>query len=387
MAGGCQIGDGPGGRRPVEQYVSVLERFGASARASATGLHVEAVSLRGCEIDLLDYTADRALKSGPLYSGACKMALLTAAVAHGTSVLRNLYPKPDVTDLVDVLAALGADVEVDGDAVVVRGAGPNALRRDVTTTLVPDLIEVVTWITAGAVLAGSPLAVTAPGIDRAVRALAPEFAVLRAMGVRVDVGQDRLVAHPADRLRPADVTVASHGVFSDSQPFLALLAAHAVGTSRITETVWTGRFGYQDGLAALGADLRRDGASLVVRGPVPPRSPPWPRCTRATCAPRPCTCWPRWASGAPPPSPASSTWRAATPTCRRRCARSARTSPRLSGADRCPTASPTALSSSTSPRTSWCARRSSSRWPPRATPTTTTSCCASAATPRWRPSG
>ncbi|MGK5627814.1 hypothetical protein [Streptomyces sp. URMC 123] len=273
--GGCRIGDAPGGRRPVEQYVSVFERFGARvAERTPDRLVVRAGRLTGCEIDLLDYTADRALRSGPLYSGACKTAILTAAVAHGTSVLHHPYPKPDVTDLVDVLRRLGADIETTAaGSLVIRGRGPEALDRPVRHTLIPDLIEVVTWICAGALLGDGPLRVRGPQMAAALAALRPELEVLERLGVRLSPGDDELTVHPAETLRATDVTIASHGVFSDSQPFLALLATLAPGASTLTETVWGNRFGYAAGLTALGARLRRDGAALTVEGPCPPRVP------------------------------------------------------------------------------------------------------------------
>jgi UDP-N-acetylglucosamine enolpyruvyl transferase len=273
--GGCRIGDGPARGRPVEQYVSVLERFGAQAKVLPTGeLDVTAAALRGTEIDLLDYTHDRALRTGPLYSGATKMALLCAAVADGTSVVRHLYPKPDVTDLVDVLGRLGAQIEhPDPDTVVVHGRRGTDLRHDVRHTLVPDLIEVVTWICVGATLCDQPLVIRGTGLDRAVRGLAPELDVLRRMGVGLASDAATLTVPPAPRLRPVELTVASHGVYSDSQPLLVLLATGARGVSRISDTVWGSRFTYADGLAALGARITRDGAAVTVTGPHRPVRP------------------------------------------------------------------------------------------------------------------
>ncbi|HXR72532.1 hypothetical protein [Actinocrinis sp.] len=270
--GGCRIGDGPAQHRPVAQYVSVLERFGADARALPGGdLEVAAGTLRGTEIDLLDYAADRAAMTGPLYSGAAKMALLAAAVAEGVSVLRHPYPKPDFTDLADMLRDFGADVERSrGGSVIVRGRGSAALDRDTTQTLIPDLIEVVTWLCAGALYGDGPLTATGAGMHRAVRALAPELDVLTTMGLHIDTTDRSVTVHPADHLEPVDCVIASHGVYSDSQPFIALLAAHAQGQSRITETVWGQRFGYAGGLAELGMTAQVSGNTLTVHGVRPP---------------------------------------------------------------------------------------------------------------------
>jgi UDP-N-acetylglucosamine enolpyruvyl transferase len=189
-------------------------------------------------------------------------------------VLHHLYPKPDVTDLVDALRGFGADIDTtSAGSLIVYGRGNGALCHDVCHTLVPDLIEVVTWICAGVVLSSSPLRITGTDMARACSALAPELAVLDEMGVQFDMSANEIMVHPAQALRAVDVTAASHGVFSDNQPFLALLAAYAHGTSKITDTVWPDRFGYLSGLVALGVDMCRRGPSLRVHGPCPPKKP------------------------------------------------------------------------------------------------------------------
>lgn len=272
-SGGCSIGEGPKGR-PVSHILNVLERFGASGHlAPDGGLEVSAKRLAGCTIDLLDYTRNRAMMSGPMYSGATKTALLAGAVAHGTTTLHHLYPKPDVTDLIAVLRDLGADIVNDGpETLIIRGRGAEALRQDSQYTLMPDLIEIITWICAAVILGGSPIRVYGRDMLRAVAALGPEFDVLHRMGVWIDTSLDGLTVHPAQGpLRPVEFTAASRGVFSDSQPFLALLGAYADGPSVITEAVWEHRFGYAPGLAALGVRSVQDQHVLRIDGPCPPR--------------------------------------------------------------------------------------------------------------------
>lgn len=273
-SGGCQIGGAAAGRRPVEQYVEVFRRFGATAvERPDGGVEVRASTLRGCTIDLRDFCDDRALRSGPLYSGATKAALLTAAFASGVTTLHHPYPKPDVTELVAFLRAAGTTVDdLPGGGYAVHGAGGPLRVTGVEHHLVPDLIEIVTWVCAGALLGSGPIRLEAPRLDAAAQALAPERAVLDQLGVAVEWSADAAVVHPAEALAPIDVVVASHGVFSDSQPLLALLALRAEGTSSIAETVWSSRFTYAEGLRALGADIRVDGPRAEISGPWRPRA-------------------------------------------------------------------------------------------------------------------
>jgi UDP-N-acetylglucosamine 1-carboxyvinyltransferase len=59
-------------------------------------------------------------------------------------------------------------------------------------------------------------------------------------------------------------------VYSDSQPFLALLAGLAEGRSVLVETVWKQRFQYVDGLRQLGMSLSAADGELVITGPQGP---------------------------------------------------------------------------------------------------------------------
>lgn len=272
-SGGCQISNAPGGKRPIHHYLDIFNRFGASVTAKEDGRTVvSAAKLLGCEIDLLDYTADPRLRTGPLYSGATKTALLTAAVAHGVSVLHSPYPKPDVTELVAVLRQLGVSITELGDGtLLVEGTGGPLSGGPAVHRLIPDLIEVATWICAGTLFGDRQLKILGTDMTGAARALAPDLEVLDRMGALVEIGPQQIVVSRAPELRSVDVVISSHGVFSDNQPFLALLAAYATGESSITETVWTARFGYADGLAALGIRVERRGRVLFVHGPWAPR--------------------------------------------------------------------------------------------------------------------
>ena len=271
-AGGCRIGDSAGGLRPVEQYADVLRRFGARVLRGPDGsLTVRADSLVGCDLDLRRWTSDPTLRTGPLYSGATKMAILTAAAARGTTRLRCPYPKPDVTELVGMLCALGyAARYASGGDLLIEGRQDGGHGRPVRHTLISDLITVVTYATV-APLTGSPIRLTGLTLDRLGDGLAPEIAVARAMGLdaRRD-GADSLVLSGEPPRAPVNITVASHGVYSDSQPFLCLLATLAPGTSRIRETVWKQRFGHVPQLRRLGARIESSGAEARITGPHPP---------------------------------------------------------------------------------------------------------------------
>jgi UDP-N-acetylglucosamine 1-carboxyvinyltransferase len=274
-AGGCQIGDGPGNSRPFEHYVEVIERFGGRViRRSELGISLRAERLRSCDLDMADFAADRIRMSGPEYSGATKFSILCAAAAAGVSTIRQPYPKADVAELLTVLRLLGAYVErlPGGDLRV----GPGELwtgSRDVTHVIVPDIIQAMTWLTAGVVTGGS-VAVSSPRISAVQTALQPEFEALAAMGLGAEVAGEKLrVTGSMGDIAPVNLEITSRGVYSDVQPFLALLLTGADGTSTLTERVWRRRFSYADGLRDLGCDVSHADGTLTIRGPRLPRVP------------------------------------------------------------------------------------------------------------------
>lgn len=265
--GGCQIGNGPAGDRPMRQYLSVFERFGATVLDNGNSKSIAASRLTGCIVDLSEYTSDREKRTGPEYSGATKMAILVAAIANGTTVLRSPYPKPDVTDLVAMLQSLGVDITrtKSGDLAIVGADG--ALRNSASHTLRPDLIEIITWICAGTLLGEEPLVLSSNGMADAVRALQPEMEALHKMGVSLRTAESEMTVYPTNKLQPTNLLAASHGIYSDSQPFLALLASRAQGVSTVTDTVWASkRFDYAPGLRHLGISLDLEAETLRIRG-------------------------------------------------------------------------------------------------------------------------
>ncbi|MFF8030209.1 MULTISPECIES: hypothetical protein [unclassified Streptomyces] len=265
--GGCSIGDGAGGARPTGHVARVLEAFGATCEATAGGFSARAPrgGLRGATLDMADF-ADvepaTGTLTGPYYSGATKTALLAAATATGTTEIRNPYPKLDVYGLVRVLAEAGVAVETAPGRIVVEGVGgPLGAAR---VTVPSDLMEVVTFV-ALAVHLRRPLELALDGAEEVRAGLAPELRYLDAMGVPLEWGPSSLrIGEPA-RLRATDVLAASHFAYSDAQPLFALMLLGADGPATLTDLVWHGgRFGYAEGLRALGARLDLSGNRLTT---------------------------------------------------------------------------------------------------------------------------
>ncbi|MFE7277010.1 hypothetical protein [Streptomyces sp. NPDC057623] len=265
--GGCRIGSGGSGERPLAHVAAVMERFGARCETTEGSFSATttASGLRGAVVDLADFAVREPVTgtlTGPHYSGATKTALLLGAVARGTTVLREPYPKADVLELARALGTAGVPLRIGPDEIVIEGRGGPVGGTELA--LPSDLMEVVTMIALSVCLDTE----SRLGLDRpdAVRAgLAPELACLEAMGIPLAWEGDILRTGRVERIAAVDMVAASHLVYSDALALLVPMLLRASGPSVVTDLVWGSRFGYAEGLRALGADLAVSGSRMTVR--------------------------------------------------------------------------------------------------------------------------
>lgn len=241
--GGCAIGP-----RPIDLHLKALAKLGAKVTESFGYIDAEALRLHGSEIHF-DFPS----------VGATENAMMAAVCAVGTTVIRNAAREPEIADLQLFLNRMGAKV---------CGAGTDTIRIEGTEhlypcehTVIPDRIEAGTFLIAGAITRG----------DVVVHNIVPEFLCsvtnkLQEAGVRIDFGSDHIHIQ-ADELRAIDIKTLPHPGFpTDLQaPMLALLSI-AKGTSVVTETIFENRFKHVDEMTRMGARIRVEGRSAIIRG-------------------------------------------------------------------------------------------------------------------------
>ena len=192
--------------------------------------------------------------------GATENLLMAAVLADGTTVIDNVAREPEITDLCEMLVAMGAKIEgVTSSTLTVHGVSELSPVEHAT---VSDRIVSGTWAFAAAI-AGGELTVqggNAHHLDIVLDKLASAGAAVDDVDGGFRVRVDR-------RLHAFDVvTLPYPGFPTDLQPFAMALAAVSDGTAMITENVFEARFMFAQELARLGADLRTDGHHAVVRG-------------------------------------------------------------------------------------------------------------------------
>ncbi len=245
LPGGDNIGS-----RGLDMHITGLHELGAQVRIEHGFVVAEVPErLRGANL-WLDFPS----------VGATENLVMAAVLADGTTVIDNVAREPEISDLCEMLIAMGADIEgVTTSTLTVRGVDS---LRPVQHATIPDRIVSGTWAFAAAV-AGGELTV------RGGRAHHLDIVLdkLVSAGGEVSSDDDGFSVRVDKRLEAFDVvTLPYPGFPTDLQPFAMTLAAVSDGTAMITENVFEARFMFAQELARLGADLRTDGHHAVVRG-------------------------------------------------------------------------------------------------------------------------
>jgi UDP-N-acetylglucosamine 1-carboxyvinyltransferase len=244
LPGGCAIG-----ARPVNLHVAGLEAMGAEIAIEAGYIHARAGRLRGARIVQETVTVT-----------GTENLMMAASLAEGRTVLENAAREPEVVDLAACLTAMGAQVAGAGtDTIVIDG---RERLGGCDHRVLPDRIETGTFLVAGAITGGR---VRVTGTEPAH--LDAVIAKLRDAGAAVTAGPDWIEVAMQGRPRAVDLRTAPHPGFpTDMQAQFAALDAVADGVGTIVETIFENRFMHMLELRRLGADIRIEGHTAVIRG-------------------------------------------------------------------------------------------------------------------------
>ncbi|NDY42577.1 UDP-N-acetylglucosamine 1-carboxyvinyltransferase [Dissulfurirhabdus thermomarina] len=244
LPGGCAIG-----ARPIDFHLRGLELMGAKLQLRAGYVEARASRLNGAQIYL----------DTPSVTGTENL-MMAAATARGTTVIKNAAREPEVVSLGEMLQAMGARIHGLGtETVVIEGV--SAL-SPVTWTIIPDRIEAGTYIMAVGT-AGGEVEIENARPDHLPAALAK----LRATGLQIEVDGRCIRVRRSGRLRGVDMkTLPYPGFPTDLQAQLMAVVSLADGMSVLTETIFENRFMHVAELNRLGADIRIEGRSAIVRG-------------------------------------------------------------------------------------------------------------------------
>jgi UDP-N-acetylglucosamine 1-carboxyvinyltransferase len=252
LPGGCAIG-----ARPINYHLKGFEQLGV--RTNLAQGYVEA-------------TVDSRMRGNVVYFDTPSVTgtenvLMAAVTARGTTVIKNAAREPEVGNLIDLLTAMGAEIQGrDSDRLTVHGVEN---LQPAAMTIIPDRIEAGTFM----------IAVAATGGEVAITGCNPAHLPslgekLRNAGVQVDEGEGSItVRRPFAAgntlvpLRAVDIrTMPFPGFPTDLQAQFMALMMTAEGVSVIHETIFENRFMHVAELLRTGADIKIDGSSAIVKG-------------------------------------------------------------------------------------------------------------------------
>jgi UDP-N-acetylglucosamine 1-carboxyvinyltransferase len=250
LPGGCDIG-----ARPVDFHVKGLQALGARVAIDHGFVDAEVDELIGNPI-YLDFPS----------VGATTHLMTAAALARGVTTIENAASEPEVVDLAAFLQQMGGRIEGAGtNKIVIEGAEE---LRGTEYTIIPDRLEAGTYALATAVTGGS---IAIEGVIE--EHLHPVLSKLHEAGlgaacVSENPTKPGVLKVWGDRpLRAVDVLAMPHPGFpTDLQQPLAACLCLAEGTSVITDHVFERRFNYVGELKRMGADIRVEGRSAIIRG-------------------------------------------------------------------------------------------------------------------------
>ena len=245
LPGGCAIG-----QRPIDLHLAALRRLGVTIRESGGDILCQAGDLRGRDVIL-----------GFPSVGATENALLTAVACPGVTRIINAAREPEIADLQNFLQKAGAQVTGGGESILtVSGEMP---RRDVEHTILPDRIETATFLCAAAACGGEiTLTDTEPEhVGTVLQYLGEGGCVTRISGRSITLrAPQRLGRFSTVRTMPYP------GFPTDAQAPLMAAACTARGDTLMIETIFENRFRHVPELGRMGADIRIDGRTALVRG-------------------------------------------------------------------------------------------------------------------------
>ena len=244
LPGGCAIGS-----RPVDQHIKGLKAMGADIRIEAGYIHAKARKLKGTRIvtDMITVTGTENL-------------LMAATLAEGETVLENAAREPEVTDLANLLVAMGAQISGIGtDRLVIQGVDR---LHGAEHAVIPDRVETATFLCAVAA-AGGDVTLTNVRTDILDAALDK----LREAGVVLTTGAGWIRAQMAARPKAVSFRTTEYPGFpTDMQAQFMALNCIADGSSRVSETIFENRFMHVQEMNRLGACIGIEGHTAIIAG-------------------------------------------------------------------------------------------------------------------------
>ncbi|MFH0223751.1 UDP-N-acetylglucosamine 1-carboxyvinyltransferase [Vibrio furnissii] len=250
--GGCNIG-----ARKYDVHVDIWKSFGCKVEENENCI----VVTKPEKLEAIEYEF-------PISTvGGTENALLMASISEGTTHLTNAYITPEIEDLIEFLKRCSVDIEVVGQSFI-KITGASYLKGH-TYHVLPDRIEVLTWLIYGAISGGSILIKNVP-----FKAMEIPLMYLKNSGVDFFQNSDSIYIDSSclnsGCAHSFEVACGTHpGIISDMQPFYVMLGLKSIGKSRIHDYRYPERITYVEQLQKfVDLPVEYEKGKITTLGPV-----------------------------------------------------------------------------------------------------------------------
>jgi len=186
--------------------------------------------------------------------------MMAATLAKGTTVIENAACEPEVVDLANFLQKMGAKIKgVATHRIEVTGVKK---LKGVTYSVIPDRIETGTFIIAAGITKGE-VTLKNTQFDH----LNCVIDKLREAGLHIKTKKDEIFVKYKKRVKPMDITTLPYPGFpTDLQAQITSFMSVMDGISVATEKIYPERFIHISELNRMGADIKLEGPTAIVRG-------------------------------------------------------------------------------------------------------------------------
>ncbi|HBA26748.1 MAG TPA: UDP-N-acetylglucosamine 1-carboxyvinyltransferase [Nitrospinae bacterium] len=244
LPGGCAIG-----ARPINLHLKGFEALGVNIKLEHGYVVAEAKRLKGNRIyfDIVTVTGTENI-------------MMAGVLAEGKTIIENAAKEPEVVNLANTLNSMGASIKGAGtDIIEINGV---SRLNGGEHTVIPDRIETGTFMVAAAITGG----------DVKITNCIPEYiepviVKLTEAGVNIDTWKDFIRVKANGKIKAVDIKTSPYPAFpTDMQAQFMSLMSISEGMSVITETVFENRFMHVAELRRMGANIKVEGNTAVIKG-------------------------------------------------------------------------------------------------------------------------
>ncbi len=245
LPGGCAWGP-----RPINLHLEGLKKMGAEIELSEGYIIARTDRLKGARIHF-DVSS----------VGATGNIMMAAVLAKGITVISNAAIEPEITNLAEMLVAMGARIDgMNTSTLTIEGVEE---LHSTNVQTIPDRIEAGTLLIAAAIT-GSKICINN------IRSSFIDAVLLKLedSGCRIIVA-DNNIELDATNINPrsTDVTTSVFPGFpTDMQAQWTVYMSLAGGSSLVTDTIYLDRFKHVPELLRLGADITVNENTALIKG-------------------------------------------------------------------------------------------------------------------------